>query len=83
MAVDAAIVGAGHGAQFGAAVRGFHCFDLLGPVIGQAVLQVWAREAASRCRASGLILAFFTWAKARFDSHKTTADSRHRFVGDG
>ena len=42
--VDAAIVGTGHGVQLGAAIRDLHGLDLLGPVIGQAVLQVDARQ---------------------------------------
>lgn len=40
MVVDAAIVWAGRGAQFGAAIRDLHGLDLLGPVVGQPVLQV-------------------------------------------
>ncbi len=40
MVVDAAIVGAGHRALFRAAIRDFHCLDLLGPVVRQPVLQV-------------------------------------------
>ncbi len=40
MVMDATIVGAGHRAQFGAPVFGLEGLDLLGAVIGQAVLQV-------------------------------------------
>jgi hypothetical protein len=42
--VYAAIVGAGHRTQFRAAVRDLHGLDLLGPVIGQPVLQINARQ---------------------------------------
>ena len=44
MVVDATIVGAGHSAQFGAAIGALHGLDLLGPVVGQPVLQVDARQ---------------------------------------
>ena len=44
MVVDAAIVGPGHRAQFRAAIRDFHGLDLLGPMVGQAVLQVDPRQ---------------------------------------
>lgn len=40
MVVDAAVVGTSHRAQFDAIVVGFERLDLLGPVRGQAVLQV-------------------------------------------
>ena len=42
--VDAAIVGAGHGAQLRAAIRDLHGLDLLGAVVGQTVLQVDPRQ---------------------------------------
>ncbi|SEQ52698.1 hypothetical protein SAMN05428995_10510 [Loktanella sp. DSM 29012] len=42
--VDATVVGAGHRAQFRAAIRDLHGLDLLGPVVGQPVLQVDPRQ---------------------------------------
>ena len=44
MVVDAAIVGAGDGAQLRAAIRDLHGLDLLGPVVGQPELQVYPRQ---------------------------------------
>ena len=44
MVVDAAIIGAGDGAQLDAAVFDLQRFDLLGAMRGQAVLQVDAGE---------------------------------------
>ena len=44
MVVDAAIIGAGHGAQLRAAIRDFHGLDLFRAVVGQAVLQVDPRQ---------------------------------------
>ena len=41
---DAAIVGAGHGAQFRAAIFRLERLDLLGAVVGQAVLKVDSRQ---------------------------------------
>ena len=40
MVVDAAIVGAGHGTQFCAAILGLKGFHLLRAVVGEAILQV-------------------------------------------
>ncbi len=37
MIEDAAMVRAGHGAQFGAAIRDFQRLDLLGPVFGLSI----------------------------------------------
>jgi len=45
--INAAIVRAGDGAQFGAPVRDFHRLDLFGAMVCQAVLQIDPRE---RCR---------------------------------
>jgi hypothetical protein len=42
--VDAAVIGAGNGAQLRTAIRNFHRLDLLGPVVGQPVLQVDPRQ---------------------------------------
>jgi len=40
MVVDAAIVGAGDGAQLDAAILDLQGFDLLGAMRGQAILQI-------------------------------------------
>ncbi|EKE18205.1 MAG: hypothetical protein ACD_10C00087G0003 [uncultured bacterium] len=42
--MNAAIIWAGNGAQFGAAIFGLEGFHLLGTVIAQAILQVYARK---------------------------------------
>ena len=44
MVMDPAIVGAGHRAQFGAAILGLKSLHLLSAVVGQAVLQVDPRQ---------------------------------------
>ena len=42
--MDAAIIGAGHRAQFGATIFGLEGLHLLGAVVGQAILQVDPRQ---------------------------------------
>ncbi len=44
MVVDAAIIRTGDRTQLGATVRDLHSLDLLGAVVGEAVLQVDAGE---------------------------------------
>ena len=44
MVVDAAVVGAGHRAEFGAAIFRLEGFHLLGAMIGQTILQVDPRQ---------------------------------------